>query len=250
MLHDIRAAFEALPKRDEVIFTRELIDHLVADPERPWASYGRAQKPITGRQIARLLGEYRIISISVRIGAATGKGYRRGDFEEAWRRYPKPKEKTEGAEDAPAQPEEDQTQPEDGTEQGEKTSSQGNPGFLPSQRHNTTAAGTSAVFLSVTKPICDVNEKHEFFNNDGHCDAVTDRNPGSAGEDKNSRGNGRLTTTATTAETRVCAECNASAEPLFLTKNGRRPVWLHRECRQFWFRNHPAQRSDPTDISF
>lgn len=47
--------------------------------------------------------------------------------------------------------------------------------------------------------------------------------------------------------TKFCAQCKASGEPLFLTKDGRRPVWLHRGCRRFWLRDHPAQRSKPTN---
>ena len=92
LLHDARAFFEANPERDAV-FTKELIDWLVAAPERPWGAYGRAMKPITDRQIAKLLGAYRIISGTVRVGAATNKGYRREHFEEAWKRYPKLKSK-------------------------------------------------------------------------------------------------------------------------------------------------------------
>ncbi len=241
LLHDVRAAFEATPERD-AIFTRELIDSLVAAPERPWAAYGRARKPITDRQIAKLLGTYRIISGTVRIGAATGKGYQRGHFEEVWQRYPKPKAKptsrAEGAEgDLP---------PEDDIEQGKIISLRPNPDFQPSQRHNADGTGTSHVFSSVTKPVCDAHEKHELSNNDGHCDAVTLRNPESGMERKighlNGAGGVRL---EPIAEPRICAQCNAGGEPLFKTKNGPRPVWLHKECRRFWERDHPR----PTAIA-
>ena len=164
LLHDIRAFFEATPDRDTV-FTKELIDWLAADPERPWVAYGRARKPITDRQIAKLLGDYRIISGTVRVGATTNKGYQRGHFEEAWRRYPKPKSKPDGVvENLP---------PEEISKQGEIAPLRSNLDFQPSQRHNTDETGTSGIFSSVTKPVCDAHQKQELSNNDGLCDGVT-----------------------------------------------------------------------------
>jgi hypothetical protein len=166
LLHDARAFFEANPERDAV-FTKELIEWLVAAPERPWGAYGRARKPITDRQIAKLLGAYRIISGTVRVGAVTNKGYRREHFEEAWKRYPKLKSKPDESAvgdlplDAVSEP-------------GEMPCLQLNPDLQPSQRHNADETGTSDVFSSVTKPVCDADEKHELSNNDGRCDAVTD----------------------------------------------------------------------------
>jgi putative DNA primase/helicase len=72
---------------DDVIRSIDLVAKLGADPERPWAEYNRG-KPITQRQVAKLLGTFGIISINVRpkVGPQ-GKGYRRIDFEEAWASY-------------------------------------------------------------------------------------------------------------------------------------------------------------------
>jgi putative DNA primase/helicase len=83
LLKDSRAAFGG----DDVIRSVDLVTKLTADPERPWAEYNRG-KPISQRQLARLLSAFRIISVNVRpeIGPQ-GKGYRRSDFEEAWAAY-------------------------------------------------------------------------------------------------------------------------------------------------------------------
>jgi len=159
LLHDTLRYFEAAPERDAV-FTKELIDWLVAAPERPWAAYGRARKPITDRQIAKLLGAYRIISGTVRVGEATSKGYQRTHFEEAWKRYPKLRSKPEGAVGNLQMP-----------------FLQPNPASQPSQRHNVVKTDTSGDFSSVTETVCDAREKRDLSNNDGHCDGVTLTSP-------------------------------------------------------------------------
>jgi putative DNA primase/helicase len=84
LLADCRAAFGD----DDMIRSADLVTRLSADPEGPWAEYNRGGKPITQRQVARLLSAFCIISVNVRpeIGPQ-GKGYRRTDFEEAWATY-------------------------------------------------------------------------------------------------------------------------------------------------------------------
>ena len=143
LLRDIRLAFAGTDQ--DVFFTKALIAHLVADEERPWAAYGRTGKPISDRQIAKLLGPFGIISGTVRINGATAKGYHRSAFKEAWGSYSKP----------------------------EKASQQPEGDSQPSQRHNRDETGTSSDFSSVTKPPCDGSKKCDLLNNDGHCDGVT-----------------------------------------------------------------------------
>src|SRR5262249_16008335 len=83
LLADCRLPFG----EDDVIRSIGLVARLIADPERPWAEYNRG-KPITQRQVAKLLGTFGIISVNVRPHAGPqGKGYHRVDFEEAWERY-------------------------------------------------------------------------------------------------------------------------------------------------------------------
>jgi putative DNA primase/helicase len=83
LLADCREAFG----NDEVIRSVDLVTKLAADPEQPWAEYNRG-KPISPRQVAKLLGTFGIISVNVNpTGLPQGKGYRRVDFEEPWERY-------------------------------------------------------------------------------------------------------------------------------------------------------------------
>jgi len=222
LLHDIGAVFEG----QDVLFTRTLIAKLVAEEERPWAAYGRARVPITDRQVAKLLGSFGIISTSVRIGEATAKGYRRADFADAWTRYPKPALRPD---DNP--PQRDGPTPDGGFQPDETSSSKPKSALRASQRHKPTAAGTSRIFSSDTETVCDAQETPELSNNDALCDVVTIRNPESAGEAQIDRSNARP---AATGEARVCDRCGGSGEPLFRIKNGKRPVWLHRECKQYW----------------
>ena len=143
LLHDIRAAFAATDH--EAIFTKDMIAQLGADEERPWAAYGRTGKPISDRQIAKLLGPFGIISGTVRIDGTTAKGYYRSAFVEAWNAYSK----------------------------SEKASRQPDGNSQPSQRHNADETGASDVFSSVTDPACDAHEKRDLSNNHTVCDAVT-----------------------------------------------------------------------------
>jgi putative DNA primase/helicase len=150
LLHDIRAIFDATIH--DAIFTKVMIEHLVADGERPWAAYGRARQPITDRQVAKLLRPFEIISGTVRLGDATAKGYHRSAFAEAWDQYPKAKAAPEPRLNVSPAPLSD---------------------FQPSQRHNADETGASDVFSSVTEPACDAHEKRDLFNVDTDCDAVT-----------------------------------------------------------------------------
>lgn len=55
--------------------------------ERPWSEWGRQEKPITARQVARLLSPFGIKSKTIRVGTETPKGYEQDDFMDAWTRY-------------------------------------------------------------------------------------------------------------------------------------------------------------------
>jgi hypothetical protein len=228
LLHDILGFFEAAPERDAV-FTKELIDWLVAAPERPWAAYGRVRKPITDRQIAKLLGAYRIVSGTVRFGAATNKGYQRKHFAEAWKRYPKPKSEPEGAVgDLP---------PPGVSEHWEIPFFQPNPDFQPSQRRNTDETGISGDFASVTEIVCDAHEKSDLSSNDGRCDAVTLLRRGIS----KGPGNG--------VPERRCGYCGRTGGDLQETHYGEASTMLHRDCQDAWraaydldIRNQPFYR--------
>ena len=89
LLADIRDIFES--KCVEKISSVELIEALVADDESLWATYNRG-KPITPRQLAKLLAGYGIKSKTVRLkNGYTPKGYDTGLFADAFNRYLPPK---------------------------------------------------------------------------------------------------------------------------------------------------------------
>ena len=84
LLADIRQAFES--KQVDKIRTTDLIDALTADDEQGWATYNWG-KPITPRQLAKLLAGYGIRPKTVRFGPHTPKGYERSQFADAFARY-------------------------------------------------------------------------------------------------------------------------------------------------------------------
>jgi putative DNA primase/helicase len=84
LLTDIQELFEV--ETTDRVSTAELIRSLIADEEKPWATYNRGQ-PIRPRQISRMLKEFNIISKSIRIGPSTPKGYEKKQFEDAFARY-------------------------------------------------------------------------------------------------------------------------------------------------------------------
>lgn len=85
LLADIRDIFES--KCVDKISSVELIKALIADDESPWATYNRG-KPITPRQLAKMLTGYGIKSKTVRLGHAnTPKGYDTGQFADVFGRY-------------------------------------------------------------------------------------------------------------------------------------------------------------------
>jgi putative DNA primase/helicase len=85
LLADIREVFET--KRTVYIGTKELIEALCADDEKPWATYSRG-KWITSRQLSKRLGDYNIKPKTIRVNAyETLKGYDKTQFLDAFSRY-------------------------------------------------------------------------------------------------------------------------------------------------------------------
>jgi len=90
LLADIRRYFS----RDQLktkAFTPQLLAWLTEDDERPWVRFDHG-KSLNARILAEMLKpfgtlEHPIQPHMVRIGGATGKGYDRDDFEEAFSRY-------------------------------------------------------------------------------------------------------------------------------------------------------------------
>jgi putative DNA primase/helicase len=84
LLADTKGIFEA--ENAEEMSTKSLIAKLCEDEERPWAAFSKG-KPITDRQLARMLRRYGIPSEDVYPNGIHAKGYKRVRFEEAWTRY-------------------------------------------------------------------------------------------------------------------------------------------------------------------
>lgn len=84
LLADIQEIFET--KHISKISTADLIEALVSDDEKSWATYNRG-KPITPRQLASKLRDYSIYSKNIRIGYETPKGYELTQFQDAFDRY-------------------------------------------------------------------------------------------------------------------------------------------------------------------
>ena len=87
LLEDIRQVFRA-EKNPKALFSKELLSALHELEDRPWNTFGRSEKPITGVAMANLLRPFGVVSAgSLRIGTRVGRGYRRDAFLDAWKRY-------------------------------------------------------------------------------------------------------------------------------------------------------------------
>ncbi|AEJ01839.1 DNA primase-like protein [Nitrosomonas sp. Is79A3] len=84
LLADIQETFET--KHISKISTADLIETLVSDDEKSWATYNRG-KPITPRQLASKLRDYSIYSKTVRLGYETAKGFELDQFTDVFERY-------------------------------------------------------------------------------------------------------------------------------------------------------------------
>lgn len=89
LLADIRTVFKI--KNTDRLLTRGLISGLCHDPEMLWATFNQGKR-ITARQVAKVLGGFRISSKDMRTrdphgNEARGKGYIVNDFQDAFSRY-------------------------------------------------------------------------------------------------------------------------------------------------------------------
>ena len=92
LLADIRNLYEE--SGSQKIFSAAIVGRLIEIEGRPWAEYGRAQKPISKNQLARLLGRFKIKSTSLRIGSDIAKGYNLAAFSEAFERFLPPSQES------------------------------------------------------------------------------------------------------------------------------------------------------------
>jgi hypothetical protein len=90
LLKDIKDIFDELG--EDRLFTRKILDKLHLLSERPWPEFPNKRgsaKPITDRQVARLLEPHGIKPKLIRLpnNERPGRGYERSWFEETWDRY-------------------------------------------------------------------------------------------------------------------------------------------------------------------
>ena len=134
------------------IATKELIVALCADEERPWATYNKG-KPISDRQVAKLLKPFVVISETIYAPVGSGKkdakGYKLDKFKDAFRRY--------------LTPEKD----------GRKAPSPGSEGSQASERQNADGSGTSSDFSIRQESNSDGRENGELAHSPSGSDAQT-----------------------------------------------------------------------------
>ncbi len=143
LLRDVRAIFERT--RIERISSAGLAEALAADAGARWCEYNRG-KPITQRQLARLLRPFAIVPNSVRLDdGSTPKGYLLEDFADAFKRYTPP--------------------------------------FDPQHRHKPALARVSEENASATDSGALRIENTRRSSTGAACGGVADRNPPSGAED-------------------------------------------------------------------
>lgn len=87
LLTDIAKILTEYPPQKDVISSAVLIEGLVADEDRPWATWRRGDKPITPRGLARLLDPLDVHVDRYTVGGEKVRGYRRDAFDDAIARY-------------------------------------------------------------------------------------------------------------------------------------------------------------------
>jgi hypothetical protein len=84
LLHDIRTVFEDL--QSSFIASSLLVTKLAERDDRPWATWGKQGKGISGHAVARLLKPFGIVPLQS--PDRKSRGYYEDRFADAWARYP------------------------------------------------------------------------------------------------------------------------------------------------------------------
>jgi len=219
LLVDIQTAFG----ESDVITSADLTTALVADLERPWATWGKGAKPLTQNQLARLLKPFNIISETVHpIGKPHAKGYKRTHFEEAWAAY------------CP----------------GQIPSLQPIGDFKACNRASDNETGITCDFQSVQEELPHASKNANLSHSHAGLHACTFQNDESGAErdsaaDMKVNGMPFNTADAMTDEPLVCAVCDDGSEPLWEVGTAEGPIPLHGECCRFWFKRYPQPNGRP-----
>ena len=166
LLADIRNLFEETGSKK--IFSAAIVGRLIEIEGRPWAEYGRAQKPISKNQLARLLGKFKIKSTSLRIGSDTAKGYNLADFSEAFERFLPPSQESLPKRD-------NVTNPENKGDSDTSETSQISSNPKQSRLETSHEKSVSRFETSHPKPVtvCDSPDLFNFPKEKFTCDVVT-----------------------------------------------------------------------------
>jgi putative DNA primase/helicase len=84
LLRDLREIFAG--QADPALPTATLVQRLVELEDRPWATLHRG-RPMTARDLARLLATFEVRPRTLRFGGRLAKGYSADDLQDAWGRY-------------------------------------------------------------------------------------------------------------------------------------------------------------------
>jgi putative DNA primase/helicase len=198
LLTDVRTAFGT----DTVMKSVDLVAALVADPEKPWAEWSRG-KPLTQRQLARMLGEFGMISVSVHPpGLVHGKGYKRVDLEPAWEAYCPP-------------------------EAGQTPVSELPPGFQACERASADEMGTTSVFSSGREGLPPGSKTANLAHSHAGLHVRPDENGVEACDSQADQENGG---SGAAVHSPVCVHCGSpEPAPNQVAFDGLN-IWLHRGC--------------------
>ena len=83
LLKDIRDIFDI--EDSEEIATNDILDKLISLPEAQWSGFIHG-RPLTARELGRILKPYHIRPEQIRFGDKNQRGYYRSSFEDAWKR--------------------------------------------------------------------------------------------------------------------------------------------------------------------
>lgn len=82
LLADLREMFNG----EDRLLSVDIVEHLARREDRPWPEWSNG-KPMTQRQLAKLLRPFGIQPKTIRTGDERAKGYERSQFEDAFSRY-------------------------------------------------------------------------------------------------------------------------------------------------------------------
>jgi hypothetical protein len=89
LLHDIQGVFG----NGQRISSKNVAKMLGENADAPWSSWDKTQKPITQAKLAELLWNFKVAPKRQRNDDGSNlRGYDRAQFEDLWKRYPKPPE--------------------------------------------------------------------------------------------------------------------------------------------------------------